>query len=81
VNLNLGKKQVYGTQVTYRLDSCEAIPKPLTDSLNVNTRRKEVGLEPIEDYLNMMSEMHFEMNKAVYESKGIHKPKLLKTGN
>jgi hypothetical protein len=81
VNLNLGKKQIYGTQVTYRLDSCQAIPKPLADSLNVNSRRKEVGLEPIEDYLNMMSEMHFEMNKPFYEGRGIHKPKLLKTGN
>ncbi|HVS90827.1 MAG TPA: DUF6624 domain-containing protein [Mucilaginibacter sp.] len=81
VNLNTGKKQLYGTQVTYRLDSCQAIPKPLADSLNVNIRRKDVGLEPIENYLNMMSQMHFEMNKAVYEARGIHHPKLLKTGN
>ncbi|MFT3827946.1 MAG: hypothetical protein QM731_28775 [Chitinophagaceae bacterium] len=76
VGLNTGGKQVYGTQVTYNLNVCQAIPRPLSDSLTVNTRRKEVGLEPIEKYLNTMSELHFEMNKAMYEQKGITKPKL-----
>jgi hypothetical protein len=77
VNLNTGRKQVYGTQVTYNTDSCQAIPKPLADSLLVNQRRKGIGLEPIESYLNMMSESHFYMNKDVYEKKGIHQPKLI----
>jgi len=79
VNLNTGQKQVYATQLMYNTDSCQAIPRPLVDSTNVNQRRKEVGLEPIEDYLNMMSQMHFDMNKAVYEKKGITKPKLIPT--
>lgn len=77
VNINTHQKQIYGTQVTYKLDSCQAIPKPLADSLTVNARRKAVGLDPIENYLNMMSQMHFEMNKDFYEKKGIHQPKLL----
>jgi hypothetical protein len=77
VLLNTSQKQVYGTQLTYDIDSCQAIPKPLMDSLNVNKRRTEIGLEPIESYLNLMSQFHFEMNKAVYETKGIRKPKLL----
>lgn len=77
VKINTRQKQVYGTQLTYNTDSCQAIPKPLADSLNVNQRRKEVGLEPIEKYLDSMSELHFMMNKATYEKKGITGPKLL----
>jgi hypothetical protein len=52
------------------------MPRPLQDSLTVNARRKEMGLQPIEEYLNGMSDMHFEMNKAGYTKKGITKPKL-----
>jgi len=77
VLINTGQKQLYATQVMYNTDSCQAIPKPLSDSLNVNRRRIAIGLEPIESYLNTMSTMHFEMNKAGYENKGIHHPKLL----
>jgi hypothetical protein len=75
--LNTGRKQIYGTQLTYNTDSCQAIPKPLEDSLNVDKRRAVIGLEPIASYLNWMSQAHFEMNKAVYEKKGIHQPKLI----
>lgn len=77
VNINTGKKQVYGTQMTYNTKLCQAIPRPLVDSMNVNSRRREVGLEPIEEYQNMMSEMHFEMNKDTYQKQGITKPKLI----
>ncbi|RYE16782.1 MAG: hypothetical protein EOP45_16860 [Sphingobacteriaceae bacterium] len=78
VRLNTGKKQVYGTQLKYNTSLCQAIPRDLTDSLNVNHRRKEVGLEPVEQYLNQMSELHFMMNKANYEKRGITGPKLIK---
>ena len=77
VAINTGHKQIYGTQLTYNTDSCQAIPKPLEDSLRVDERRKAIGLEPIETYLNMLSQLHFQMNQAVYEKKGIHGPKLL----
>ena len=77
VAINTGRKQIYGTQLTYNTDSCQAIPRPLEDSLNVDKRRAAIGLEPIESYLNWMSQMHFDMNKDVYEKKGIHKPKLI----
>lgn len=78
VRLNTSQKQVYGTQVTYNIDSCQAIPMPLVDSLTVNQRRKQLGLPPIEVYLNEMSGLHFMMNKAEYEKQGILKPKLVK---
>lgn len=78
VRLNTGQKQLYGTQVTYNTDSCQAIPRLLSDSSTVNQRRKDLGLEPIEAYLNRMSELQFMMNKADYQKNGINKPKLLK---
>jgi hypothetical protein len=79
VNLNTGKAQVYGTQVTYNMNNGQAYPKKLKDSITVNERRKSIGLESIEEYLNGMSEMHFEMNKDYYTSKGITKPTLYET--
>ncbi|MDC7996363.1 DUF6624 domain-containing protein [Altibacter sp. HG106] len=78
VNLNTGDKQVYGTQVTYNMETGQAYPKPLKDSLTVNERRNSIGLEPIEEYLNTMTKMHYEMNKEIYLEKGIKEPKLYK---
>lgn len=48
VNLNTGKPQVYGTQVTYNTQICQAYPRDLTDSATVNERRKSIGLPSIE---------------------------------
>ena len=79
VRLNSGEKQIFGTQVSYNMETGQAYPKNLEDSLNVNKRRKSIGLEPIEVYLNVMTEMHFEMNKKNYTEKGITEPKLYKT--
>ncbi|WP_057938551.1 DUF6624 domain-containing protein [Algoriphagus resistens] len=76
VRLNTGEKQVYGTQVTYNLKTGQAYPKSLEDSVNVNVRRSSIGLEPIEEYLNRMTEMHFEMNKDNYLKIGVTEPKL-----
>lgn len=77
VNLNAKSKQVYGTQVMYN-EIGQAIPRPLMDSLNVNTRRAEVGLEIIEKYLNELTARHFEMNKKYFEQKGILTPTFYK---
>jgi hypothetical protein len=74
VNLNTGKAQVYGTQVTYNMASGQAYPKTLADSANVNARRISIGLAPLEDYLNEMTKMHFEMNKENYIKKGVLEP-------
>ena len=79
VRLNTGEKQVYGTQVTYNMETGQAYPKSLEDSLHVNERRKSVGLEPIEDYLNVMTQMHFEMNKEYYSKKGVTEPTFYET--
>jgi len=78
VNKNLDKKIVYGTQVTYNKFG-QAIPQPLEDSVNVDKRRAEVGLEPLVDYLNRMTESHWEMNKENMLNRGITEPKLYET--
>jgi len=78
VKINTGQKQVYGTQVTYNMETGQAYSKSLEDSSNVNERRKSIGLEPLEKYLNGMTTMHFEMNKQHYLDKGITEPKLYK---
>lgn len=45
VKINKREEQIYGTQVTYTAQG-QAYPKPLLDSINVNKRRAEVGLDP-----------------------------------
>ena len=78
VQVNAGLKQLFGTQVTYEVETTgRAIPKiGLVDSANVDKLRKEYGLEPLKDYLNRMTTMHYEMNKERYEKMGILKPNL-----
>ena len=80
VRINSGQKQIYGTQVTYTNEG-RAYPKPLLDSVKVNEKRKTVGLEPIEQYLNMMTLLNFEMNKELLKAKGITEPKLYPTSD
>lgn len=60
VNINLGKSQIYGTQVEYK--DRTAFAKKLKNPKTVNDRRKAVGLDPIENYLSMMTQMHRQMN-------------------
>ena len=48
---NEGHKQLYGTQTRYNKETHKHLPFPIQDSLNVDTRRKAVGLAPLKDYL------------------------------
>lgn len=49
VRIEEGKPQIYGTQMTWR--NGEPTPFPIEDSVNVDKRRKEVGLEPLSVYI------------------------------
>jgi len=49
--VNDGKPQIYGTQLRIKQGSSEQELIELFDPQNVNKRREEVGLEPLEDYL------------------------------
>jgi hypothetical protein len=78
IHVNTGKKQRFGTQVTYN-DKGQAIPKiGLIDSLRVDEYRLAHDLPTLKEYYNGMIEMHFEMNKAYLEGKGITEPQFYK---
>ena len=52
VALKQGKRQIYGSQIGINQETGEYFLSPLMDPDNVNERRAEVGLEPIEDYIS-----------------------------
>lgn len=49
-----GKKQIYGSQVSWNMKTNTAFVAPLFDPDNVDKRRAEVGLPPLKDYLAEM---------------------------
>lgn len=49
-----GKKQIYGTQLSNKIDSDTIILYPVEDFRNVNQRRAELGLPPVEEYVKKM---------------------------
>lgn len=52
VALRQGKKQVYGSQVSWNMETNEYFVLPLIDPDNVDKRRAEVGLPPLASYLS-----------------------------
>jgi hypothetical protein len=80
VLINTGKKQLYGTQVTYNSKG-QAYPKNLADSINVNIRRAEKGFDPLEEYLNAMTDLYFRSNRDYLKEKGVLEPQFYKTKN
>jgi hypothetical protein len=51
VAIGQGKKQIYGSQLTMNVKKGINVLSPIEDELNVNKRRKAVGLESIEEYV------------------------------
>lgn len=54
VLINQGHKQLYGTQTRFNKETNKHLPFPIQDSLNVDIRRKAVGLSTLKDYLKQM---------------------------
>ncbi len=52
VALRKGEKQIYGSQVSRDTESGEYYVLPLIDPDNVDKRRAEVGLDPIQNYIS-----------------------------
>ncbi|MEI7582653.1 DUF6624 domain-containing protein [Runella sp.] len=50
VALRQGKKQIYGSQIEKNAKG-DWVVSPIEEEINVNERRKSVGLEPLEDYV------------------------------
>ncbi|MBS1649984.1 MAG: hypothetical protein JSR09_09800 [Bacteroidetes bacterium] len=59
IEINNGRPQIYGTQV---LMSGNTKTKPCIDTLNLDNRRKTVGLSPIKVYLEQCNETFYQMN-------------------
>ena len=75
VAVNSDQKQVYGSQLDYDVSIGRAIPLPITDSINVNVRRKSIGLPPLHEYLNDRIDDFWEMNREMIEANNlIEKP-------
>jgi hypothetical protein len=47
------KKQLYGTQLQSK--DGKMVPQPIEDEANVDQRRKELGMQPLEQYLKMVN--------------------------
>lgn len=57
--INSGRLQIYGTQI---LMSANTSIKPVVDPENLDQRRKEVGLEPINEYLEKSNKAFYMLN-------------------
>ncbi len=58
VLINEGNKQLYGTQTRYNKDTHKHLPFPIQDSVNVDARRKAVGLSSLKDYLKQQDTVY-----------------------
>lgn len=56
VRVNEGEKQLYGTQV--QIVNAQVVLQPIEDPEQLDQRRAEMGLCPLEEYLKMLQEMH-----------------------
>ena len=59
IEINNGRPQIYGTQVNM---SGNTTIKSCIDTANLDIRRKSVGLEPIQDYINQCNEVFYMLN-------------------
>lgn len=59
VKINSDEPQLYGTQLEINMDSTSYEPKPTIDLQNLNKRRTEMELVPIEEYIKTMNEKYY----------------------
>lgn len=57
-----GKKQLYGTQ--FEVKDGEFVPLPIEDEVNVDARRKEVGLDTLEEYKQQLKQFYQPSDKS-----------------
>ncbi|MBL4591054.1 MAG: hypothetical protein JKY96_03750 [Phycisphaerales bacterium] len=80
VRINTQRPQLYGTQLQYDLNIGRAMPKQIEDPRDVDARRTSVGLEPLWEYMNSVSDLHYQMNLSLYNEKGIDHPWIYPNG-
>ena len=59
VKINSGQPQIYGTQMTLNPMRTSYEPKSVIEPDKLNDRRKQVGLNTIEDYIRTMNERYY----------------------
>ena len=59
VNVNTNKPQVYGTQMTLNATKTSFEPRLTQEPEKLDERRKNVGLDPIASYIELMNSRHF----------------------
>ena len=76
IAINLNQKQRLGSQLIFN-KAGQAIPKKgLLDSLNVDNLRIKYNLPLFKECYNLMTTLHFEMNKNLFLKQGMKEPKL-----
>lgn len=58
-----GKPQVYGTQAKIDFNKKDFNFLPIEDSVNIDKRRKKVGLMPLKEYYKLLMESYFPQKK------------------
>lgn len=58
IALKTKKKQLYGTQVMYENFNKKWVIKPVEDEVNLEKRRTLMGLEPVNEYLDSVSQLY-----------------------
>ena len=80
VRINTDRLQVFGSQVKYDMQICRAMPKPTENPKEVDQRRAQVGLIPLWQYMNDMSELNFMINRQYYEGLDVQQPYIYPEG-
>jgi hypothetical protein len=78
---NAGRPQRYGTQTEYDPATGRIRPAQLEAPHDVDDRRRAVGMEPLWQYVNRMTELHFRMNEAQLRARGVTSPPLVPPGH
>ncbi|MCE3278422.1 MAG: hypothetical protein K0S44_613 [Bacteroidetes bacterium] len=61
--LQQGKKQIYGSQLSWNLKTNQYYLAPLEDPDNVDKRRKEAGLEILSDYIKNCCDLTWDVEQ------------------
>jgi len=80
VRVNTNRLQVFGSQVTYDMKTCRAMPKPTENLQKIDQRRAQVGLIPLWQYMNQMSELNFMINQQYYQDIDVQSPYVYPVG-
>lgn len=64
VRINSGKPQLYGSQIVVKDPQKGYELKPVFQPQKINQRRKQMGLSPVEEYLEKANQLHFQLNKG-----------------